>query len=151
MESIRVCFSSWLKWFVFMLPWESSASGWWKRVSPLLRKPCVAGRLWIYHYPKGTATFNMVAMASRGNNSQTTKKVWQPLKDLSPQKFPNDFFPQMSRRRKTTHKKISADGIHREERLGLRQMTFSILGVFCFCDLCGSKRGQIGICPRNLT
>ena len=42
----------------------------------------------------------------RRNDSQTTKKAWQPLKDHSPPKnFPNDFFPPMSRRRETTHRK----------------------------------------------
>lgn len=88
---------------VFALPWESVASGWWERYgSPLLRKPCVAGRL--------------------GETTPKTQKGMATFEGLfSPENFQTIFFHTCHGAAKRTQKQISADGVHREERPGLRR------------------------------
>jgi len=129
----NIYFFSWFKWFVFALPWESLASGWWKRkVSPLCKETVCSGEV-------------------RRNDSQTTKKVWQPLKNHSPPKISKRFFFHTCHgaAKRHTRKNIRRWRSSWREAWTPAFMTFSSLGVFCFCDLCGSKPGEIGIHPQK--
>ena len=87
----------------------------------------------------------------RRNDAQTTKKVWQPLKDHSPPKISKRFFfpTHVTAPRNDTQKQISADGVHREERLGLRRSwPFAVWEFFVFVICVGPNGVKLGYTPE---